>query len=90
LRALEGAIQQTERALRAAGVDIHPEPPDPDRYKKYAGRSHPHLRHTLTEILEARAEIKAAGHDFGGERERTPHELSEAADQVEHALEFSK
>jgi hypothetical protein len=87
--ALKKAIEQTERALRAAGMDTSTEAPHPDALKKYRHQRHPQLSHALSEIMEARAEIKAADHDFGGERERTLHELREAADYVERALKSS-
>jgi hypothetical protein len=87
--ALTEAIDQTERALKAAGVDVRVEPPPRETYKEYP--NHPHLRRALTEILQAKIEIKEAGHDlFGEHRDRTLRALESAAEKVEAAMKFAK
>jgi hypothetical protein len=86
-RSLHKAIEQTERALKAAGVSDKTEGGKFEPLKKYAKERHPRLTHALKEIIQAREQLKTAGHDFGGERDRTLRELREAAREVERALE---
>jgi hypothetical protein len=69
-------------------VDVKTEARDEEIYKRYA--DHPHLRHALTAIVEARIEVKDAGHDFGGHREQTLRELSLAAEEVELAMKSAE
>jgi hypothetical protein len=88
IRALDAAIEQTERMLKAVDVDPKVEGPDREIYKKYT--NHPHLRHSLVELKEARTEIKEAGHDFKGHREKALKDLDFAIEQVEQCVKHIK
>jgi tetratricopeptide (TPR) repeat protein len=48
---------------------------------------YPHLHHALYEMKEAHKQLKEAGHDFGGHRERALEGLDAAIRQTEKALE---
>jgi LPS O-antigen subunit length determinant protein (WzzB/FepE family) len=50
---------------------------------------HPHLHHALRELREARHELKEAGHDFGGHREKALLAVDRAVEQLEKALKFA-
>jgi hypothetical protein len=79
---LEKAIEQTEKALRDASVDIPAEAPRRDGDQKFSDRGSRQMRRAISKIQAAHAEIK-----FIEERhERTLRELREAAEQVESAL----
>jgi L-lactate utilization protein LutB len=83
LDALDGAIRQTEKALESAGDPFKGFTPG----KIYGGyKNHPHLRHSLHEMREARTELKEAKHNFGGHREKAIKDLNVAIDQVEKCI----
>lgn len=48
---------------------------------------HPHLHHALYEMKEAHKELKEAGHNFGGHKEKALEALDAAIRQTERALE---
>jgi hypothetical protein len=85
LHALGGAVDQTEKCLRAAGQPIEVDPPEKSTYADYSNR--PHLRHCLKAIREARDEVGQVKHDFGGHRDRALRDLDAAAAAVKKALE---
>jgi hypothetical protein len=86
--ALDEAIIQVDKALKAVGDNIRGKPAGKDAYKGYA--NHPHIRHALGEAREARAELRAAAHDYKGHREKAVQALNEVIDQLEKALRFVK
>jgi hypothetical protein len=53
------------------------------------GKPHPHIHHALFELREARSELKAAGHNFGGHRREAIRDIDSAVGQLEKALKFS-
>ena len=79
--ALDDAIERTEKAARTAGLD--PADACKDACRKY---DDPNPRQALTEIREARLEIRDAPLDSDAGRDRTLNELSRAADRLETAL----
>jgi hypothetical protein len=50
------------------------------------GLRHPALHHALYELRKAHVELREAGHDFGGHRDKALHAVNAAAVQVEKAL----
>jgi tetratricopeptide (TPR) repeat protein len=88
LKDVDEAIVQMEKALEAAGDKYVPRPPEKDVYKKY--EFHPHIHHALHELAEARKELKEAGHDFGGHREKSLEKVDHAIKQLELALKFDR
>jgi len=48
---------------------------------------YPHLHHALYEMKEAHKQLKEAGHEFGGHREKALEGLDAAIRQTEKALE---
>ncbi len=88
LIAVNGAIKQIDLALKAvkdnpAAFKGHPA----EIYKEYP--NHPHVRHALHELHEAHKELKEAGHDFGGHREKALKDVNHAIEQLELALKFA-
>jgi|ERR1700730_3168496 len=51
---------------------------------------HPHIRAALHELREARAELKAAAHDFGGHRDEAVEATDKAIRQLEECLKYDK
>jgi hypothetical protein len=54
-----------------------------------AGKPHPHIHRALYELRQARAELKAAAHDFGGHRKQALAAVNAAIDQLGKALKYS-
>jgi hypothetical protein len=88
LRALDEAVVQMDRALRAVGVDPAFVPPGRDVYRGY--KNCPHIRHALNELRGARVELKDAPHDFKGHRAAALAAVDAAIVQLERALEFAR
>jgi hypothetical protein len=88
LEALDAAITQIDKALRAVGDNAKSVEPPRDVYKGYA--NHPHIRHALTEARLARVELKNAAHDFKGHREKAVDALDVVIVQLDKALKFAK
>ena len=53
------------------------------------GKAHPRIHHAVFELREARSELKAAKHDFGGHRKAALKEVNAAITQLEKALKHS-
>jgi hypothetical protein len=53
------------------------------------GKPHPHLHQALYELREARGELNAAPHDFGGHRKAAVGAVDAAIRELEQALKFS-
>jgi hypothetical protein len=51
---------------------------------------HPHIRQALSELREARKELKEAAHDFGGHRKEAVEAVNVAIKQLEIALKYDK
>jgi hypothetical protein len=88
LEALDVAIVQVEKALKAVDEPIKGTPAGKDAYKEYA--NHPHIRHALHEAREARTELKEALHDFKGHRQKAVEALDVVIRQLDKALEYAK
>ncbi len=89
LKATDAAIEQIDKALRAAGDNIKGGGKfDPGVYKEYD--HHPHIHHALHELREARTELKEAKHNFGGHREKALHDVNHAIEQLDLALQFAR
>ncbi len=88
LEAVDNAIEQMDKALRAIGIDPVYDPPKKDVYKAY--KNHPYIRHALAELRKARMEMKEAATDFKGHKEKALEATNVAINQLEKALEFAK
>jgi L-lactate utilization protein LutB len=88
LEAMDEAISQIDKALKAVGDNIKASDPGKGTYKAYA--NHPHIRHALHEAREARAELNAAAHDYKGHREKAVVALDRVIDQLDKALQYAK
>ncbi len=88
LEALDEAINQIDKALKAVGDNIKSVSPGKDTYKGYA--NHPHIRHAVVEAKEARAELKNASHDYKGHREKAVLALDGVIEQLNKAIKFAK
>ena len=51
---------------------------------------HPHIRSAISELEEARRELQAAAHDFGGHRVEALRACDEAIHQLRLALQYDK
>ena len=51
---------------------------------------HPHIRGAIRELQEAKRELQAAAHDFGGHREEALKACDEAIRQLQEALKYDK
>ena len=88
LEALDNAITQVEKALKAVGDNVKGVEPGKEVYKGYA--NYPHIRHAVVEAREARAELKDAAHDYKGHREKAVLALDEVIDQLGKALKYAR
>jgi hypothetical protein len=88
LAALDAAIEQIDKALKAVGDNAKGVEPAKDVYKGYA--NHPHIRHALAESRLARDELKDAAHDYKGHRVKAVKALDDVIVQLEKALKFAK
>jgi hypothetical protein len=89
LEAVDAAIDQIDKALRAVGDTVKGAGKvNPDVYKKYPG--YPHIHHGLAELREARTELQTAKHDFAGHRAKALQAVNYAIEQLELALKFAK
>jgi hypothetical protein len=82
IEALDAAIAETERALKAAKIEHQYEPP------KYKFENHPHLRQAILDLQEAKKELKEER--FGPEREKGIKELDRAIEHLEEAVKLIK
>ena len=88
LDALDSAIHQMEKTLEAAGDPYVGYTPPRETYREYG--DHPHLRHSLHEMREARTQLKDTRHNFGGHRDKAIHDLDEAIYQIEKCIEYAR
>lgn len=51
---------------------------------------HPRIRAAITELQEARRELEAAGHDFGGRRKEAIDTIDNALKALREALKYDK
>jgi hypothetical protein len=88
IEAVDGAIEQMDKALRAVGIEPVYTPPSKDVYKSY--KNHPYIRHALAELRKSRREMKDAATDFGGHKVKALEAVDTAIVQLEKALEAAK
>ncbi len=88
LEALDEAILQIDKALKAVGDNAKGIEPGKDVYKGYA--NFPHIRHALVEAKEARGELKEAAHDYKGHREKAVLALDRVVEQLDRALQHAR
>jgi hypothetical protein len=88
LKAVDAAIRQLDEALMGAKDPFGSFKVDKDIYKKYD--NHPHIRHSIVELKEARTQLKDAKHDFGGHREQALKDVDYAIEQLEICLKHVK
>ncbi len=84
IAALDAAIAETERAMKAAKIEHKYEPP------KYKFENHPHLRQAIVELKEARKELKEERYGPEREREKGIKDLDRAIDRLEEAVKLIK
>ena len=61
------------------------------RMEKNEGRErHPEIRKAIEQLRRAKADLKAAAHDFGGHREAALKACDEAIEQLQQALNYDK
>jgi len=51
---------------------------------------HPHIRGAITELVEAKNELKTAAHDFGGHRVEAIRAIDVALKQLRLAQQYDK
>jgi hypothetical protein len=78
LKAVDEAVEQTEKLLKGAGIKIEYTRP------KYEG-GHPHLRQAVTELKEAKKELKEEWGDRR-EREKAIKDVDRALDELEECV----
>lgn len=88
IEALDAAITQVEKALKAVGDNVKGKEPGRDAYKGYA--NFPHIRHALATSKLARKELKDAAHDYKGHREKAVEALDVVIVQLDKALQYAK
>ncbi len=52
--------------------------------------AHPRIRHAIAALHEAKVEMKAAAHDFGGHRVAAIKACDDAIEQLKLALQYDK
>jgi hypothetical protein len=57
---------------------------------KEPAERHPHIRHALHKLREARKELRMSAHDFGGHRVAAIKDVDRAIHQLEKALKYDK
>ncbi len=88
LEALDTAINQIDKALKAVDDNVKGTPPDKEVYKEYA--NHPHIRRALAVAKDAKTELKEAAHDYKGRRKEAIEALNAVINQLEKALQYAK
>jgi hypothetical protein len=88
LAALDEAITQVDRALRAVGDNFQGRAPARDTYRGYANC--PHIRHALAQAREARSELRNAAHNYKGHREQAVRALDAVIAQLDKALQYAR
>jgi hypothetical protein len=88
LEALDVAISQVDKALRAVGDNIKGDPAARDVYKGYA--NHPHIRQAIVDAREARTELMNAAHDYRGHRAKAVEALDAVVKQLEKVLQHAR
>jgi hypothetical protein len=86
--ALDYAVEQMDKALRAVGVEPVYVPPSRDVYKGY--KRFPYVHHALAELRAARRQMKEAATDFGGHKVKAIEAVDTAINQLEKALSFAR
>jgi hypothetical protein len=61
-----------------------------DREKSERNERHPHIRGAIRELEEAKRELQAAAHDFGGHRADALRACDEAIHQLQLAQQYDK
>jgi hypothetical protein len=88
LKATDAAIRQIELCLKAVGEGTEGLAYGPRVYKKYG--DHPHIRHALGELREARTALQNAPRDFKGHRKDAIRAVDRAIEQLQLALKFAR
>jgi hypothetical protein len=88
IEALDYAIEQMDKALRAVGVEPAYVPPSKDVYKGY--KNFPYVRNALAELRKARRSMKEAATDFRGHKVKAIEAVDGAITQLEKALSFAR
>jgi hypothetical protein len=87
LEAVNATISQIEKALRFVGD----EKPRKGLGKDQApgGGRYPHMHRAINALKEARAELQAAPHDFGGHRAQAVEDINRSLEQLGLALKHA-
>jgi hypothetical protein len=88
IEALDVAINQIEKALKAVDDNVKGTAPGKDSYKEFA--NHPHIHRALIESKEARTALKEAAHDYKGHRVKAIEALDEVVVQLDKALKYAR
>jgi L-lactate utilization protein LutB len=88
LEALDYAIVQVEKALRAVGDNVKGAPFPKDAYRGYS--NHPHVRHALVAARDARNELSDAAHDYKGHRVKALEAMDAVVHQLDEALKYAR
>jgi hypothetical protein len=88
VEALDEAITQVEKPLKAVGDNTKGTNPGKDAYKGYA--NHPHIRRALVEVKGARKELREAAHDYKGHRAKAVEALDAVVNQLDKALKYAR
>jgi hypothetical protein len=65
-------------------------PPQEKKEKHEKNERHPHIRAAIHELEEAKKELQAADHDFGGHRVEAIEAIDNALKQLRQALQYDK
>ena len=58
--------------------------------KVYGEERHPHLRHVLDELRDAKVELEHERHDWGGHRDAAIRAIEEARRQIVEVLKYER
>lgn len=79
-----GLLSATPAVMSAA-------PPQGKKAEKHEkNERHPHIRAAIHELEEAKKELQAADHDFGGHRVEAIEAIDNALKQLRQALQYDK
>lgn len=80
IASIDDAIQSLKVILGVRGEDFHGVDRSPDYYNRFT--DHPKLRAALSDLREAREELRRAKADFGNKKERALDDIDIAVGQI--------
>lgn len=88
VKALNAAIGEIEAGLEAIGENTRGKVPAEGVYRNY--KNHPHIRHAMQAMAQAREVLQDATTKFGGHRVAAVRNIEAAQEELRLAIKFAK